>query len=84
MCSTASVYTTGLGRFGRVDLERLDAEAPPGRLYGQMCDLVAYTLGSGTLFQPGQALEVGESRPLLTTAEISPFTSQPTLRLTPG
>lgn len=82
--STSSVYTTGLGRFGRVDLERLDVEAPPGQVYGQMCDLVAYTLGSGTIFEPGQALEVGGPRPLLTSAEISPFTGQPVLRLTEG
>lgn len=82
--TTSCVYTTGLGRFGRLDLERLDVPGPPGALYGQMCDLVAYTLGSGTIFQPGQALEVGGSQPLLTSLEASPFTGQQVLRLTPG
>ncbi|MBB1028242.1 hypothetical protein G6026_11230 [Dietzia sp. DQ11-38-2] len=82
--TTSCVYTTGLGRFGRLDLERLDVAAPPGALYGQMCDLVAYTLGSGTIFQAGQALEVGGPQPLLTSIETSPFTGQQVLRLTPG
>lgn len=82
--TTSCVYTTGLGRFGRLDLERLDVPGPPGALYGQMCDLVAYTLGSGTIFQPGQALEVGGPQPLLTSLEASPFTGQQVLRLTPG
>ena len=82
--STSCAYTTGLGRFGRMDLERLDADVPPAAVYGQMCDLVAYSLGSGTILQPGQALEVGGPQPLLTSAEISPFTGQPVLRLTPG
>lgn len=80
--STSCAYTTGLGRFGRMDLERLDADVPPAAVYGQMCDLVAYSLGSGTVLQPGQALEVGGPQPLLTSAEVSPFTGQPVLRLT--
>lgn len=82
--TTSCVFTTGLGRFGRMDLERLDVDGPPGAIYGQMCDLVAYSLGSGTVFGPGQALEVGGPRPLLTSAEISPFTGQQILRLTPA
>lgn len=82
--TTASAFTTGLGRFGRMDLERLDVAGPPGALFGQMCDLVAYSLGSGTVFGPGQALEVGGPQPLLTSVEISPFTGQQILRLTPG
>lgn len=82
--TTSCVYTSGLGRFGRLDMERLDVAGPPGALYGQMCDLVAYTLGSGTVFQPGQALEVGGPQPLLTSVETSPFTGQQVLRLTPG
>lgn len=82
--TTSCVFTTGLGRFGRMDLERLDVEGHPSALYGQMCDLVAYSLGSGTVFGPGQALEVGAPQPLLTSVEISPFTGQQALRLTPG
>lgn len=82
--STSCAYTSGLGRFGRLDLERLDVAAPPGAVYGQICDLVAYTLGSGTLFQPGQALEVGGPEQLLTSLETSPFTGLPALRLTPA
>ncbi|MET3860540.1 hypothetical protein ABIE38_001462 [Dietzia sp. 2505] len=82
--TTSCVYTSGLGRFGRLDMERLDVAGPPGALYGQMCDLVAYSLGSGTVFQPGQALEVGGPQPLLTSVETSPFTGQQVLRLTPG
>ena len=82
--TTSCVFTTGLGRFGRMDLERLDVDGPPGALFGQMCDLVAYSLGSGTVFGAGQALEVGGPTPLLTSVEISPFTGQQILRLTPG
>src|SRR5699024_3648866 len=82
--TTASVYTTELARFGRMDLERLDVEAPPGQLYSQMCDLVAFALSSGTVFQPGQTLELGESRTLVTSTEQSPFTGQQGLRLTAG
>lgn len=82
--TTSCVYTTGLGRFGRMDLERLDVDAPPAAVYGQMCDLVAYSLATGTLFQPGQALEVGAPRPLLTEVAVSPFTGQETLRLSPA
>ena len=82
--TTACVYTTGLSRFGRMDLERLDVEAPPGQLYSQMCDLVAFALSSGTAFQPGQTLELGESRTLVTSTEQSPFTGQQVLRLTAG
>lgn len=82
--TTACVYTTGLSRFGRMDLERLDVEAPPGQLYGQMCDLVAFALSSGTVFHPGQTLELGESRTLVTNTEQSPFTGQHVLRLTAG
>ncbi|GAA3508871.1 hypothetical protein [Dietzia aurantiaca] len=82
--STACVYTTGMGRFGRMDLERLDVAAPPGQLYGQMCDLVAFALGSGTRFTPGQTLEVGGPAPLVTETAVSPFTGQEVLRLTEG
>lgn len=82
--TTSCVYTTGMGRFGQMDLERLDVDAPPAAVYGQMCDLVSYSLATGTLFQPGQALEVGAPRPLLTRVEVSPFTGQETLRLSPA
>lgn len=82
--TTACVYTTGFARFGRMDLERLDVEAGPGQLYSQMCDLVVFALTSGTIFQPGQTLDVGGTRPLVTSAETSPFTGQPVLRLTEG
>ncbi|MDV8000052.1 hypothetical protein [Rhodococcus sp. IEGM 1408] len=82
--TTSCVYTSGLGRFGRLDLERLDIDGPPGAAFGQMCDLVAYSLGSGTVFQAGQSLEVGGPQPLVTSVETSPFTGQPALRLTQG
>lgn len=82
--TTSCVYTSGLGRFGRPDLERLDVDGPPGAAFGQMCDLVAYSLGSGTVFGPGQSLEVGGPRPLVSSIETSPFTGQQVLRLTPG
>lgn len=82
--TTACVYTSGMGRFGQMDLERLDVDAAPGDLYGQMCDLVAYALATGTLFQPGQTLEVGGPQPLVTAVEDSPFTGRQVLRLTPG
>lgn len=82
--TTSCVYTTGMGRFGRMDLERLDVAAPPGQLYGQMCDLVAFALGSGTRFTPGQTLEVGGPAPLVTETAVSPFTGQEVLRLTEG
>lgn len=82
--STSCVYTTGMGRFGRMDLERLDVPAPPAAVYGQMCDIVAFALANGMIFQPGQALEVGGPEPLLTEATVSPFTGQETLRLEPG
>lgn len=82
--STSCVYTTGMGRFGRMDLERLDVSAPPAAVYAQMCDLVSYTLATGTLFVPGQTLEVGGPEPLVTAAEVSPFTGQEVLRLRPA
>lgn len=82
--TTACVYTSGMGRFGQMDLERLDVDAAPGDLYGQMCDLVAYALTTGTVFQPGQTLEVGGPQPLVTAVEDSPFTGRQALRLTPG
>lgn len=82
--TTSCAYTTGLGRFGRLDLERTDVEAPPGAAYGQICDLVAYSLGSGTVFQPGQTLEVGGPDRLVTGLETSPFTGLPALRFTPA
>ena len=73
-----------MGRFGRMDLERLDVSAPPAAVYAQMCDLVSYTLATGTLFVPGQTLEVGGPEPLVTAAEVSPFTGQEVLRLRPA
>ena len=82
--STSCAYTTGLGRFGRMDLERLDVTAPPAAVYGQMCDIVAFALASGTIFLPGQALEVGGPEPLVAEAAVSPFTGQEALRLGPG
>lgn len=82
--TTSCVYTSGMGRFGRMDLERLDVDAQPAEVYGQMCDLVAFTLVDGAVFVPGQTLEVGGPRPLVTSAETSPFTGQQVLRLTPG
>ncbi|MGW8590378.1 hypothetical protein ACWGLC_01570 [Dietzia sp. NPDC055877] len=82
--STSCAYTTGLGRFGRMDLERLDVTAPPNAVYGQMCDIVAFALASGTIFLPGQALEVGGPEPLVAEAAVSPFTGQEALRLEPG
>ena len=74
--STSCVYTTGMGRFGQMDLERLDVPAPPAAVYGQMCDIVAYALANGTVFRPGQALGVGGPEPLLTEAAVSPFTGR--------
>ena len=82
--TTSCGYTTGMGRFGRMDLERLDVPAPPGAVYGQMCDLVAYSLASSTIFVPGQTIEVGGPEPLVTEALTSPFTGQETLRLNPA
>ena len=82
--STSCVYTTGMGRFGRMDLERLDVAAPPAALYGEMCTIVAFALANGTIFTPGQALGVGGPEPLLTEAAVSPFTGQEVLRLEPG
>ena len=82
--STSCVYTTGMGRFGRMDLERLDVAAPPAALYGEMCNIVAFALANGTIFTPGQALGVGGPEPLLTEAAVSPFTGQEVLRLEPG
>lgn len=82
--STSCVYTTGMGRFGQMDLERLDVPGPPAAVYGQMCDIVAFALANGMIFQPGQALEVGGPEPLITEATVSPFTGQEALRLDPG
>lgn len=82
--TTSCAYTTGLGRFGRPDLERLDVPEAPGTVYGQVCDLVAYSLGSGTVFQPGQVLEVGGPEQLATSVETSPLTGMQVLRLSPA
>ena len=82
--STSCVYAAGMGRFGRMDLERLDVAAPPAALYGEMCNIVAFALANGTIFTPGQALGVGGPEPLLTEAAVSPFTGQEVLRLEPG
>lgn len=82
--TTSCVYTSGLGRFGRMDLERLDVDAPPAAVYAEMCNLVAYSLATGTIFQPGLTLEVGGPQPLVATAGVSPFTGQEILRLAPA
>lgn len=82
--STSCVYTTGMGRFGRMDLERLDVDAAPAAVYSEMCNLVAYSLATGTVFVPGQTIEVGGPQPLVASAEVSPFTGQEILRLSPG
>lgn len=82
--TTSCVYTTGMGRFGHMDLERVDVDAPPDEVYSQMCDLVAFALANTTVFLPGQTLEVGGPQPLITTLETSPFTGQQVLHLTPG
>lgn len=82
--TTSCAYTTGLGRFGRADLERIDVPAPPGEVYGQMCDLVAFCLGSGTVFQADQTLEVGGPEQLVTSVETSPLTGMQVLRLSPA
>lgn len=82
--TTSCVYTSGMGRFGRMDLERLDVDAPPAAAYAEMCNLVAYSLATGTIFQPGLTLEVGGPQPLVATAGVSPFTGQEILRLAPA
>lgn len=82
--TSSCAYTTGLGRFGRLDMERLDVEATPAEVYGQLCDLVAFSLVNEVLFMPGQTLEVGGPKPLITTLETSPFTGQQVLRLAPA
>lgn len=82
--TTSCVYTSGMGRFGRMDLERLDVDAPPAAVYAEMCNLVAYSLATGTIFQPGLTLEVGGPQPLVATAGVSPFTGQEILRLAPA
>ena len=82
--STSCVYTTGMGRFGRMDLERLDVDAATAAVYSEMCNLVAYSLATGTVFVPGQTIEVGGPQPLVASAEVSPFTGQEILRLSPG
>lgn len=82
--TTSCVYTSGMGRFGRMDLERLDVDAPPAAAYAEICNLVAYSLATGTIFQPGLTLEVGGPQPLVATAGVSPFTGQEILRLAPA
>lgn len=82
--TTSCVYTSGMGRFGRMDLERLDVDAPPAAVYAEMCNLVAYSLATGAIFQPGLTLEVGGPQPLVATAGVSPFTGQEILRLAPA
>lgn len=82
--STSAGYTTGLGRFGRMDLERIEVPAPPAAVYGQLCDLVAYSLASSTIFVPGQSIDVGNAETLVAEAVPSAFTGQETLRLRPA
>ncbi len=82
--STSCVYTSGMGRFGHMDLERLDVPAPPAAVYGQMCDIVSFALANGLIFQPGQTLEVGGPQPLIAAATVSPFTGRQVLQLAPG
>ncbi|MFI8592165.1 hypothetical protein [Dietzia maris] len=82
--TTSCVYTSGMGRFGRMDLERLDVDAPPAAVYAEMCNLVAYSLATETIFQPGLTLDVGGPQPLVATAGVSPFTGQEILRLAPA
>lgn len=82
--STSAGYTTGLGRFGRMDLERIEVPAPPAAVYGQLCDLVAYSLASSTIFVPGQSIDVGGTETLVAEAGPSAFTGQETLRLRPA
>jgi len=77
------VYTSGLGRFGRPDMERFATEGHPGEVYGQMCDLLAFSLGTGTVFQPGQTLEVAEGEYLGVTAGVSEATGWEVLQLAP-
>ncbi|MBC7273584.1 MAG: hypothetical protein H5T76_33620, partial [Streptomyces sp.] len=63
---------------------RLDVDAAPAAVYSEMCNLVAYSLATGTVFVPGQTIEVGGPQPLVASAEVSPFTGQEILRLSPG
>lgn len=75
------VYTSGLGRFGRPDMERFADGGHPGEVYAQMCDLLAFSLGSGTIFQPGQLLEVAEGSYLRVDVGVSEATGWQVLQL---
>lgn len=55
------VFTTGLGRFGRHEMERADLEITPGDAFAHMCDLVSHLLGTGVVFGDGTTLEIGDS-----------------------
>ena len=76
-------YTTGLGRFGRADMEWLDAPMHPDALFGKLCDLVAFSLGSGVVLQPGQRVEVSDDEVLRCDVGTSPLTGWEVLQLVP-
>lgn len=82
--TSASGYTTGMGRFGRHELQRIGVPGQPGELYGQLCDLVAYQLGTGTTFEPGVTLQLSEDLSLGTELVDSSFGPWQTLDLSPA
>ena len=82
--STASAYTSGMGRFGRHELQRIGAPGQPGELYAQICDLISYQLGTGTVFEPGVTLQLSEELSLRTELVDSRFGPWQTLDLSPA
>jgi hypothetical protein len=51
-----SAYTTGLGGFGLLELEVVQARRPVGEVLGIMADVAAYQLQSGAALQHGETL----------------------------
>lgn len=76
------VFTTGLGRFGRHEMERADLDLAPGDAFAQMCDLVSHLLGSGVVFGDGTTLEIGDALTLECTLGQSRFGPWQALDLT--
>lgn len=75
-------FTTGMYRFGRADMEMVERPTPPQETLGAMFELVAFELGTTSIFEPGTPVDLQDGRVFDVAAGPSPITGWNLLQLT--
>lgn len=75
-------FTTGMFRFGRADMEMVERPTSPQETLGAMFELIAFELGTTSIFEPGTPVDLQDGRVFDVAAGTSPITGWNLLQLT--